>query len=373
MRNSWLGFFASGPLVSERMEATKNRASGFDYLRFLLATTIICFHSIVTCYGSEVQAQVYSSPIGASFLGLLPMFFALSGFLVAGSLVRAQNLGVFLGLRILRIFPALVVDTIFSALVIGTIFTVLPLSSYFEHAGFREYFLNIVGNIHYYLPGVFDSNPSNKVNGQLWTIPYELECYLLLTGIAFFGIHRRRLHFLGVSLALFGALQLRTISEEPDNGRALVLCFLLGVAMYLYSDRIRWNARMFALCAVATVTLLPFPNMMYLVAFPATYTTVYLGLQNPSKWKFLETGDYSYGLFLYGYPIQQILVATVPFARTWYGNIILAVPLALVFGMLSWHLVEKHALAQKKHLFALGQLWSEKIAPTLPWARKPES
>lgn len=149
MRNSIRSFFSHGPLVSERIADTGGRASGFDYLRFILAASIICFHSVVTSYGVQAQSAVNASPLGSVFRPLLPMFFALSGFLVAGSLERAPNLVVFLGLRVFRIFPALIVDTAVSALLIGTLFTQLPLPEYFSDVRFNEYFLNILGWIHY--------------------------------------------------------------------------------------------------------------------------------------------------------------------------------------------------------------------------------
>lgn len=208
------------------------------------------------------------------------------------------------------------------------------------------------------MPGVFGQNPSHKVNSQLWTIPYELECYLLLTALAVFGLHRRRVMFLSFVVGLTALLQGRALFIGADGGRALVLCFLVGVCGYLFRDHIRWNGRIFAGCTAATIVLQLVPSLAFLVAFPVTYVIIYLGLKNPAKSRFLESGDYSYGLFLYGYPLQQALVSGVPLARHWYGNILLALPLALGFAMLSWHLVEKRVLARKRLLYAIGPWWN---------------
>ena len=71
------------------------------------------------------------------------------------------------------------------ALILGTLLTTLPLGEYFAHPMLHSYFLNIIGDIHYFLPGVFDQNPSHRVNGQLWTIPFELECYIVLAAVAY--------------------------------------------------------------------------------------------------------------------------------------------------------------------------------------------
>ena len=104
------------------------------------------------------------------------MFFALSGFLVASSLERCKTLFTFLGLRAIRILPALAVEIFISALIIGPLFTTEPAKAYFAAPEFHDYFLNILGDIHYHLPGVFAANPSDAVNGQLWTVPYEMIC-----------------------------------------------------------------------------------------------------------------------------------------------------------------------------------------------------
>ena len=104
---------------------------------------------------------------------LLPAFFAVSGFLVMGSAVRTGSLSTFLSFRALRILPALSTEVAIGAILIGGIWTTLPAREYFLDPGFWRYFRNIVGNIIFYLPGVFKSNPTEIVNGSLWTIPPE--------------------------------------------------------------------------------------------------------------------------------------------------------------------------------------------------------
>ena len=116
---------------------------------------------------------------------ILALFFSLSGFLVTASLQRCKSLISFLGLRVLRIGPALAVETTLSAIIIGSIFTELPLAQYVADPKLHAYFLNIVGDIQYELPGVFLHNPMpDVVNAQLWTVPYELWCYVVLALLA---------------------------------------------------------------------------------------------------------------------------------------------------------------------------------------------
>ena len=128
---------------------------------------------------------------------VLPIFFALSGFLVAASLVRTRSMPIFLGLRGLRILPALLVEITLSALLLGPLLTGFSLRDYYTGTEFFQYFLNCIGYIHYHLPGVFLTHPVPRtVNGSLWTVPYEAKCYLALAALAILGLSKRPLPFL---------------------------------------------------------------------------------------------------------------------------------------------------------------------------------
>ena len=112
---------------------------------------------------------------------------------MALSLESSKTVAGFLYARFIRIFPALIITTVVSALILGPLLTTLPLGEYFHGADFRQYFLNCIGDIHYQLPGLFANNPyPDHVNGQLWTIPYELKCYFILAAISLIGMARNR-------------------------------------------------------------------------------------------------------------------------------------------------------------------------------------
>ena len=132
------------------------------------------------------------SPARALVAVLLPAFFALSGFLVAGSLERTKTVGMFLGLRALRDLPGArggIADRRPDPW--AALLTTRPLADYVADPQFRTYFLNIAGDPQFSLPGVFQTNPFYEVNGQLWTIPSELRCYVILTVLALLGAVRR--------------------------------------------------------------------------------------------------------------------------------------------------------------------------------------
>lgn len=341
--------FSTQISFQDRIQATGGKASGFDYMRLLLALTVIAFHSVVTSYGEAYQATFTQTTGGRLFSVILPMFFALSGFLVAGSLERAKGLTTFLGLRAFRIFPALIVDTFFCALIIGPIVTTLPLQAYFLHADFQSYLGNALGFIHYQLPGVFQSNPTDQVNGQLWTVPVELECYIVIAALAVFGTHQRPRLFAALILVFSLVMEARVLwaGASPWAGRTLLLCFLAGIALYINRPAIPWNRGLFLVCAAFMVASLFDKRLSYLAVYPAAYATAYLGLCNPTKIALLKKGDYSYGLFLYGFPIQQMLVYQFPWARDWLLNILTAIPLTFIFAALSWHGIESPILERK--------------------------
>ena len=205
-------------------------------------------HAPSVAYGVEVGGRYlapYDNLIHPFFDFILPSFFALSGFLVAGSLLR-NDLVSFGALRVIRIFPALMAEVIISALIIGPIFTALPLQAYFTDSRFYVYLLNMVGIVHFKLPGVFLDTPAPEVvNAQLWTVPIELQCYVSLIILALIGFHRRlglfflTMAFITVFVMANNAIRGVWLSfDSPPTARILILNFLFGVFFFLLKDKI---------------------------------------------------------------------------------------------------------------------------------------
>lgn len=109
--------------IAARYFAAEGRPRGFDYLRFYLAVSIVVWHAVEINNGRQAETEIWNSMIRPIIGMILPMFFALSGFLVAGSLTRSETIVSFLYLRVIRIFPALVVEVTLSAIVLGSLFT----------------------------------------------------------------------------------------------------------------------------------------------------------------------------------------------------------------------------------------------------------
>jgi peptidoglycan/LPS O-acetylase OafA/YrhL len=134
----------------------------------------------------------------------------------------------------------------------------------------------------------------------------------------------------------------------------LVVCFLVGVSMHQWKEGIIYDRRLFVLCAVLSGFFLENPVYGdFLAILPVCYCTIFLGLTNFRKTPLLLLADYSYGIFLYGYAIQQGWMSLGPTVHHWWLNLLLALPTTIAFSALSWHLVEEPASRLRFPLLAI--------------------
>ncbi|MGY4625736.1 acyltransferase family protein [Bradyrhizobium sp. USDA 4486] len=364
--------------LADQLALSRNRPAGFDYLRLVLAATIICLHGANVTLGLDRAMEIVGHFRVVNAM-LLAFFFALSGFLVTASLLRCKSLISFIGLRVLRIVPALAVETTLSALIVGPIFTQLPASEYFADPKFHIYFLNIVGDIHFALPGVFLHNPTpGLVNAQLWTMPYELWCYTILALLAVTTICFNRVLYLGFLVLAQIGLVCYDIYHSDEllihlRPHLLVFCFLLGVGFYLWRDKIPYNRATCLFAFVLCTAGMAGGRHDALFAVPATYIACYLGLMYPRRSWIVSSGDYSYGMYLYGFVIQQCVAAFDPSVQHWHLNVLISLPIAFGVAIASWHLVEKHALRLRDRLerFEAAVLSRITISGFSPRSRRP--
>jgi peptidoglycan/LPS O-acetylase OafA/YrhL len=292
------------------------------------------------------------------------MFFALSGFLVTGSASRL-GLGPFALSRALRIVPALAVDTAVSILVLGLALTIVPKWAYLLSATTMAYWLNCFGYIHYTLPGVFVGNPWPQVNSSLWTIPGELLCYFSIAGLMVTRLIRTHHGALCgvVVLFLLAILYHHTKSqftfplerELAGPSGKLVCYFLMGSAFYLARDNIPMSpalagGALLYILAFSFLTNVGFRERTLFISgacFCLPYLVIWLGLQEIRVPWPLNRGDYSYGIYLYAFPVQQ---SVVYLTKTHLPLAIMALSVFPVtaLAMLSWHFVEKPTLRLRR-------------------------
>jgi peptidoglycan/LPS O-acetylase OafA/YrhL len=344
---------------------------GFDSLRLGLAFSVLLIHSFtVAQYDQGLSLRLWNGPLRPLLLAILPMFFGLSGFLVTGSAMRTRSMKAFLALRLLRLLPALSVEVTLSALILGPLLTVLPLRLYFTDPLFFAYFGNIIGHVQFFLPGLFATAPmAGVVNLNLWTLTPEYCCYgfmlFLMASSALFDRQKMTiiagivLGILGVGNSLFDLAETDTMYGAP----VLLMSFTMGIVAYQWRERIPVHGGVFAAAAVALYGAWSFRGTAVLGLIPLTYCMAYLGVQPLTRSKLLPQGDYSYGIYLYGFPIQQALVFLFPALKIWWALFSVAALVALAIAMASWHFVERPALSLKRIVTGRREAVLDRLEP----------
>ncbi|NRG40829.1 acyltransferase [Rathayibacter sp. VKM Ac-2835] len=319
------------------------RGNDFDALRLAAALMVVVGHGAVLL--GEPAPRLLGLPVHS--LGV-SVFFCVSGFLIAGSMERAPTAGRFLWHRVLRIFPALIVVVAVSMLVLGPLVTSLPVGAYFSSPQTWTYALNVPLLAQYELPGVFDSavHARPAVNGSLWTLGVEFCCYLGVLALRWVpGTGRTRgvlavvaLVGLGVVTGLGGAL-----------GSSAELCAFFAAAaavrLLVPAAWLRWPAGVVALAVLLLAAGTPLQQVALRIALPVLVIVVGTG-SLPVLRRAARFGDFSYGLYLWSYPVQQ-LVLEVLGRRPTATNLALVVAVTLLLAVASWWLVERPALRWK--------------------------
>lgn len=347
---------------------------GFSFIRIFLAYSVLVWHT--TSISNNSAADALETAIWPYIYSILPMFFALSGFLVTGSALRLPLRHYILN-RAFRIVPALGVDVFFCALVIGPILTTEYLNNYLLDPLFLSYFGNIFGWVHYFLPGVFLDNPyPGIVNGALWTVPYEIACYVIMSLMIWWGLITRPRWVLGgaifimiISITFF----IYNIGSGEDfynkflraafltKGASLVPSFLAGSALYLLKDKVPhsgWIAILIFLLFsglgfFGSENLYENPIFISISTLPLAYLVVWLGMVDIPNLSVLEKGDYSYGIYLYHFPILQTLQVISP-TDSWWKLSFIGVPIVTLFAIFSWHMIEKPVLKFRRKFSLVG-------------------
>ena len=358
--------FAAAPISDAALAGVNH----FHPIRLVAALLVLFAHAfhLLDRAGDEPIGRWFTS-IDASLIGVTTFFF-ISGFLVARSWDARRSLAGFVAARVLRIVPALWLALLVTVLVIGPIFTTLPLAGFFGDSATWKYLgLNALLRPQYLLPGVFESNPLPGVNGSLWTIPLEAACYavlgmagwtVLLSGPAVGVVTRfRQSPVCFIALATGGSAIAVKIAITSPTYAGLALEFLLGAIVYRYRDRIRLDPSIALLsmivCIMTAHLAWPFvapgawPGVgaaLTSVALPYALLTLALHPAWSTRATWLHRHDYSYGTYLYGFPVQQATIALG--VRDPWTLLVIGIPASLALAALSWHLVERRALALKK-------------------------
>lgn len=325
----------------------------FSVLRLILALAVVVSHAFSVSTGGH---EPFYLATGFS-LGEYAVngFFTISGFLVTMSFAR-RGWRDYIVARTLRIAPAFIVATLAMA-VFGSLITTLSFADYWRDPQVGRFVVATLTTFKSasFLPGVFADNPLRAPLGTVWTLKYEVLCYLgvLLFGVAV-GLSRR-----GIALAVVAALGLAIVLLDildPDAGKAvqtslrLPFLFGIGAVFYLYRDKVRITSWIVLMLVAATWLA---QDTAFYKAFnfaTGAYGIIWLavapGLSSPA---FDLKTDLSYGVYLLGWPVQQTLHAFSPHMPI-EAMLPIAVVLSLLVALACWHCVEKPALGFKARI-----------------------
>lgn len=344
-------------------QVAAGRDNNFNLLRFVAASLVLISHSFALVFGTD-GAEPLRHSLGISLGSIaVDIFFAISGFLVTGSLLYRQNLIEFVTARALRIYPGLWVALILTVVIVGLNFSTLtPLQFFSEQKTWLYFWRNAsMIRVDYFLPGVFNGLPlDNSVNGSLWTLPLEIKMYLSLAAI---WIASKVLKFspvktfsiicvfLGVSGTLYVISTLLN-NTHPASAAALGSMFFFGSALKILQNRVVLSKGIFFSCLFVVLTSAFVNqyifNVIYRLVLP--YLILYIAFIPSGRVRqFNQLGDYSYGIYIYAWPIQQAVLYTWK-GLSVYQHIGLSFTITLMFAIASWHSIERPALELKSKL-----------------------
>jgi peptidoglycan/LPS O-acetylase OafA/YrhL len=338
-------------------DCVKNKNNHFNLIRLIAAFVVLAAHS-TTLLGVELPPEQfihgYNVWIGTVAVNV---FFVISGFLVTASLFNRQNVISFLWARFLRIFPALWVMVLVVVFGLGMALTKLSIHEYLTSPMTQHYLwrcMTVVNGMAYYLPGVFVSSPHNQmVNGSLWTICVELRLYEYLAGlwVIFYIVGRYRRQWLSMLFfVVAAALFIFVVAGHTDNtGASNSYLFFAGAVIYVFGNKIRVSSRLIKVLMVFISLSLVY-NKLFFIVYLLSLPLLVLSLAYTSSralLRFNSLGDYSYGAYIYAFPIQQSLVTLNPNISL-IEMVVYSFALTLGVAILSWHFVEKPALSRKE-------------------------
>ncbi len=319
--------------------------NNFDVLRFAAATVVIIAHAYSLSLG---YARIRSDDL-LLLLGYLALaaLFVVSGYLISASWETTASPARFFWKRSLRVFPALVAAVLFTLFIVGPLVTALPLPEYIATVFSWQTLASLPFFENGSAIGIFTGNPVTYVNASLWTIPVEVGMYGVVALLGIAGLLRRKgvvLLLIALDVALWMAWY-----DDPSLAKVrFTLYFLIGAYFYQNRERLVYDIRIAAplLLALVLSALTPYHDIVSIICVP--YLVLYAAyLPVGGLHAFGRHGDFSYGLYVYSYPIQQSLV--------WYAGDRLSVAalavltflLTLPLAVLSWNLLESRALALK--------------------------
>ncbi|MFT2007680.1 acyltransferase family protein [Pontibacter sp. 13R65] len=361
--------------------ADKYRQNNFDFIRLLLAATVVFSHSYVIYNGVVDDEPMWKLSKSQAAFGTLSLnfFFIISGFLIAQSWVNSTSFISYLQRRITRIYPGFMVVSLFTVFIFGAIGTWTPNAGY---AALQTYYaeINLLSLLKRCLllqiPKVpvtlLDVPVQNYINGTLWSISYEFICYLIIPLLTLLGLFRKKLApllFFVVVLCfnIWHAQQYQqynsqgiidsnllpsffsSYGKEFINLEHFLMFFLAGMCFYFYRNYIpKLRVLLLVSVIIMLLSINIYPLMELAQSVFGSYILFYFIFSDKVKLhEFSRFGDFSYGIYLYGWPVQQLVMLYLGKELTVMGLFMVSMAIVTPIAAFSWFLIEKPALKLK--------------------------
>ncbi|BBX04076.1 acyltransferase [Mycolicibacterium moriokaense] len=338
-------------------QAFDPRNNALNAVRLALAAEVILFHSF-PIIGHMPPAALLQLLFAVGVDG----FFAISGFLIARSWLNKPRVGEYLGARALRILPGFYVCLIVTAFVIAPLSLMIQGGSALELLMSSAPFEYVLKNsaviyVQHDVGGTPLGTPfTGDWNGSLWSLIWEVLCYLAVAVLGVVGLATRRwISPLIFGFALLGALMLPPLTFPgvwtiPQLLARCVMMFAAGALMYQWRDVIPAKWSLVAVSAVIVVLACALlPDYRVIGALPLAYAVIVSGTLIRNR-RFVLRTDLSYGLYIYAFPMQQLLaICGLTFLNPLLFFVVSTIA-TLPLAALSWFLVEKRAISLKSRL-----------------------
>ena len=337
------------------LEATRSRedSNNFLLIRIIAALMVVAGHSLgLSIEGTpENLEKITFADIRPHGLGVL-VFFCISGFLVTASICKRNNLLDYSISRLCRILPALWVCIVITTLFAGVFLSSRPFWEYLQHPEVLNYVWKnaLLISAQFSLPYV--DLGKHGINGSLWTIPIEAIFYLYIAVFYLTGA-LRNLKVFAMALGIFGGLLAFNhlpLLEKNTETIKLTICFFSGCSLYLLRHWIPASKVLALVLAALALLVYDLLQNSFLMYMAIGYGIIILAYSRKIPDPF-GASDYSYGVYLYSFPIQQCILHIRPEISA-VELAIIAIPLSILVAALSWRFIERPALDLKKFWLA---------------------
>jgi peptidoglycan/LPS O-acetylase OafA/YrhL len=344
-------------------QAFNSKSNSFGFLRLFFAILVVLQHSyILGGFGQELDPIfLLSNHQLASGSLAVHSFFVISGFLIVRSYLRTDNLWRYLWHRIIRIFPG------FWVCLVTIAFLFAPIIYLRQYGNLNGYFsINDDSAIDYVLNNLFllinqpdianlmSSHVEKSLNGSLWTLEWEFILYLVIGFLGASSILKKYRKIVLILFIIFFVtylldpchcsilLRYYTSKREPP----LISLFLMGSIFWLYADKVIIDFRLLLISFLISILAIQLEIYQFVEIFTLPYIVIWLAIKLPFI-NFEKHGDYSYGIYIYSFPIQQVLKQFGSEKTGIYNYFILSLLLTMPFAFVSWHLIEKQCVKLK--------------------------